>query len=121
MKMLSAIRWLVGGVVLLPMLTLAAQPLMAITSLAYPRLSSPAADWSAYGNTADEQRFSLLEQIHAGNVAGLGLDWALEVPDAVAFVSRLIGQEVTHFRASRQRPDRVQIRPPDEDFIRATR
>ena len=105
MKMLSAIGWLVGGVVLLPTLTLAAQPLMASTSLTSSRLSSPsqqAADWPAYGNTADEQRFSPLEQIHAGNVAKLGLDWALDVPDAVAFVSTpLMVEGVLYFSGDR--------------------
>jgi len=44
-------------------------------------------DWPAYGNTSTEQRFSPLAEIHAGNVGHLGLDWALDLPDAVSFTS----------------------------------
>jgi quinohemoprotein ethanol dehydrogenase len=31
--------------------------------------------WMSYGRTWDEQRYSPLKQIHAGNVKGLGLEW----------------------------------------------
>lgn len=44
-------------------------------------------DWPAYGRTADEQRFVPLDEIHRGNVHRLGLDWALDLPDAIAFNS----------------------------------
>jgi len=33
------------------------------------------ADWPSYGRTADEQRYSPLDQINAGNAARLGLAW----------------------------------------------
>jgi quinohemoprotein ethanol dehydrogenase len=46
-----------------------------------------AANWSGYGRTHDEQRFVPLEQINRRNVARLGLDWALDIPDAIAFNS----------------------------------
>lgn len=54
-------------------------------------LAAPAAagdvEWTAYGRTHDEQRYVPLDEIHRGNVAGLGLDWALDIPDAVSFNS----------------------------------
>ena len=44
-------------------------------------------DWLSYGNGYNEQRFSSLDQINAENVGRLGLDWALDIPDAIQFVS----------------------------------
>ena len=39
-----------------------------------------AADWMSYGRTYDEQRFSPLDEINAGNVAGLKLAWHYDLP-----------------------------------------
>jgi quinohemoprotein ethanol dehydrogenase len=38
------------------------------------------ANWLMHGRTYDEQRFSPLESIDQGNVAGLGLDWYFDFP-----------------------------------------
>jgi quinohemoprotein ethanol dehydrogenase len=54
-------------------------------SLASCRKSAPApaigdaADWTTYGRTSDEQRFSPLSQINEQNVAQLGLVWSREL------------------------------------------
>ena len=65
-------------------------------------LAAPAAEWPAYGRTPDEQRFSPLEQVNAGNVAGLGLDWALDIPDATTLVSTpLMVDGVIYFSGDR--------------------
>ncbi len=44
-------------------------------------------DWTGYGRTPDEQRFVPLRQINRRNVGRLGLDWALDLPDAIALNS----------------------------------
>jgi quinohemoprotein ethanol dehydrogenase len=46
-----------------------------------------ASNWVGYGRTAAEQHFSPLDQIDRDNVGRLGLDWALDLPDAVSFTS----------------------------------
>jgi quinohemoprotein ethanol dehydrogenase len=44
------------------------------------RITAPAAgEWLTYGRTYDEQRFSPLDRIDAGNVAQLGLAWAFDL------------------------------------------
>ena len=40
---------------------------------------SDADNWLGYGRTYDEQRFSPLEQINAGNVGQLSVAWAMEL------------------------------------------
>jgi hypothetical protein len=44
-------------------------------------------DWLAYGRTYSEQRFSPLDQINASNVADLGVDWYLDLPEDRGLVS----------------------------------
>ena len=44
-------------------------------------------DWLAYGRTHSERRFSPLVQINDGNVAGLKVDWYLDLPNDVGLVS----------------------------------
>jgi quinohemoprotein ethanol dehydrogenase len=39
-------------------------------------------NWLTYGRTYDEQRFSPLRQLDAGNVKGLGLAWSFDLPTA---------------------------------------
>jgi PQQ-dependent dehydrogenase (methanol/ethanol family) len=41
--------------------------------------SSGAGDWTTYGRTTDEQRFSPLDQINEQNVGQLGLQWSREL------------------------------------------
>ena len=41
--------------------------------------SSGAADWTTYGRTNDEQRFSPLDQINEQNIGQLGLQWSREL------------------------------------------
>ena len=38
-------------------------------------------NWLGYGRTHSQQRYSPLEQINASNVAKLGVDWSLELPN----------------------------------------
>ena len=48
------------------------------------RLTAAAADganWLSYGRTYDEQRFSPLKQLDAGNVGELKLAWHFDLPD----------------------------------------
>src|SRR5712675_71816 len=37
-------------------------------------------DWSTYGQSTAEQRFSPLEQINERNVESLGLEWSFDLP-----------------------------------------
>ena len=61
-------------------------------------------DWLAYGRTYSEQRFSPLEQIDAGNVAGLGVDWYLDLPTDRGLVSTpLVADGVLYFVGSMNR------------------
>jgi quinohemoprotein ethanol dehydrogenase len=100
MQRLAALRLALWLSFAFPVLAMAAPPLASRPTTPSPALR--AVNWPAYGNTADEQRFSPLEQIHAGNVAKLGLDWALDVPDAVAFVSTpLMVDGVLYFSGDR--------------------
>jgi quinohemoprotein ethanol dehydrogenase len=46
------------------------------------------ADWPAFGRSFSEQRYSPLRQIHAGNVARLGLAWSLDLPGVVNVASQ---------------------------------
>lgn len=59
----------------------------AFAGAAKPALSAADAEWPAYGRSASEQRFSPLTDITDKNVGHLGLDWALDMPDAASFVS----------------------------------
>jgi quinohemoprotein ethanol dehydrogenase len=45
------------------------------------------ANWLAYGRTHNERRFSPSDQINTGNVADLGVDWFLDLPNDVGLVS----------------------------------
>ncbi len=38
-------------------------------------------NWAAYGRTSSETRYSPLDQINAGNVKKLGIQWALDLPN----------------------------------------
>ncbi len=42
-------------------------------------VASAAADWTTYGRTTDEQRFSPLNQINEQNIGQLGLQWSREL------------------------------------------
>jgi len=45
-------------------------------------------DWPAFGRSFSEQRYSPLRQIHAGNVARLGLAWSLDLPGVINVASQ---------------------------------
>jgi len=65
---------------------------------------SAADNWLAFGRTYSEQRFSPLEQINDTNVADLGVDWYLELPDARGLVSTpLVVDGVLYFVGSMNR------------------
>jgi quinohemoprotein ethanol dehydrogenase len=44
-------------------------------------------NWLGFGRTYSEQRFSPLDQINAGNVANLRVDWFLDLPDDRGLIS----------------------------------
>ncbi len=59
-------------------------------------------NWSSYGLDHTEQRFSPLTQINRENIASLGLDWALDVPNAVSVNSTPLAVDgVIYFSADR--------------------
>ena len=61
-------------------------------------------NWLAYGRTYSEQRFSPLDQINAGNVSGLGVDWYMDLPNARGLVSTpLVVDGVMYFVESMNR------------------
>jgi quinohemoprotein ethanol dehydrogenase len=63
---------------------------------------SNTAGWLAYGRTHNEQRFSPLAQINTSNVAKLGVDWFIELPEAVGLVATpLVSEGVMYFVGSR--------------------
>ena len=60
-----------------------------------------AANWLSYGRTYSEQRFSPLDQINTGNVAQLGLDWALPLPaDRTLNATPIVVDGVLYFSGS---------------------
>jgi quinohemoprotein ethanol dehydrogenase len=55
----------------------------------------------AYGPTSDEQRFSPLDQVNDGNVAGLSVDWFIDLPTDKGLVSTpLVVDGVLYFVGS---------------------
>ena len=52
---------------------------MAACKKSGPSASSGTADWTTYGRTNDEQRFSPLDQINEQNIGRLGLQWSREL------------------------------------------
>lgn len=62
------------------------------------------AEWLAYGRTHMEQRFSPLSDIDTSTVAGLKVDWYLDLPDDVALVSTpLVVDGVLYFTGTMNR------------------
>jgi quinohemoprotein ethanol dehydrogenase len=75
------------------------------------------ADWLAYGRTYSEQRFSPLDQIDASNVADLGVDWYLDLPEDRGLVSTpLVADGTVYFVGSMNR-----VRAVDGATGRSTR
>jgi quinohemoprotein ethanol dehydrogenase len=61
-------------------------------------------NWLAFGRTYSEQRFSPLEQINDGNVADLGVDWYIDLPNARGLTSTpLVVDGVMYFVESMNR------------------
>jgi quinohemoprotein ethanol dehydrogenase len=54
-------------------------PLVSCQKSALVPAISAAADWTTYGRTNDEQRFSPLNQINEQNIGQLGLQWSREL------------------------------------------
>ncbi len=58
-------------------------------------------NWLSYGRTYSEKRFSPLDQINTETVNGLGLDWALELPDDRSLIGTpLVVDGVLYFTGS---------------------
>ena len=67
---------------------------------------------------ADEQRFSPLREINAGNVSELGVDWYLPLPDARGLVSTpLVVDGVMYFVESMNRIRAVDATNGDELWV----
>ena len=63
--------------------------------------TSNAEDWLAFGRTYDEQRFSPLTAIDTATVAGLKVDWYLDLPEDRGLVSTpLVADGVMYFVGS---------------------
>ena len=76
--------------------------LLGLTLIALTTAAAEDRDWASYGLDHTEQRFSELTQINRGNVGKLGLDWALDVPNAVSINSTpLAVAGVIYFSADR--------------------
>ena len=61
-------------------------------------------NWLAFGRTYSEQRFSPLDQINDSNVANLGVDWFMDLPNARGLVSTpLVVDSVMYFVESMNR------------------
>ena len=61
-------------------------------------------NWLAFGRTYSEQRFSPLAQINGGNVADLGVDWYIDLPNARGLTSTpLVVDGVMYFVESMNR------------------
>jgi quinohemoprotein ethanol dehydrogenase len=61
-------------------------------------------NWLAFGRTYSEQRFSPLERVNDANVASLGVDWYLDLPNARGLVSTpLVVDGVMYFVESMNR------------------
>ena len=68
-----------------------------------------AENWLAYGRNYSEQRYSPLEQIHAGNVASLGLAWSMPLPEDRSLLSTpLVVDGVMYFTGSWSRTRAVE-------------
>jgi quinohemoprotein ethanol dehydrogenase len=64
--------------------------------------ASNTSEWLAYGRTANEQRFSPLNQVNASNVSNLKVDWFIDLPGAVGLVATpLVADGVMYFVTSR--------------------
>ena len=61
------------------LLSLATLALLAACAQKAP--DGPSGDWPSVGHDSDEQRFSPLAQVNAGNVAKLGIAWYADLPD----------------------------------------
>ena len=60
-----------------------------------------AVNWPGYGRTYSEQRFSPLDQINAGNVGKLGVEWVLDLPrDRSLTGTPLVVDGVLYFNGS---------------------
>ncbi|SFR89012.1 PQQ-dependent dehydrogenase, methanol/ethanol family [Sphingomonas jatrophae] len=55
------------------------------------------ADWAAYGRTSEEDHYSPLEQINAGNISQLGLVWLADVDTFDSFTAPLAVGGVLYF------------------------
>jgi quinohemoprotein ethanol dehydrogenase len=75
-------------------------------------------NWLAYGRTYSEQRFSPLDQINAGNVSGLGVDWYMDLRNARGLVSTpLVVDGVMYFVESMNRIRAVNATSGDEIWM----
>ena len=91
-----------SAVIVKPGVIAAMVAIALITVANLTRAGEENTDWQSYGNDYTEQRYSPLTQINHDNVAHLGLDWALDVPNAVSINSTPLAVDGTiYFSADR--------------------
>ena len=78
--------WVVGAV-LISTLVACSDTANETATAEEPAEAVQETNWLSYGNEHNEQRFSHLDQVSSANVGDLKLDWELEIPDAISFVS----------------------------------
>ena len=78
---------------------------------AYLASGGDGSDWPAYGRTSTEQRYSPLDQINAGNVKDLGIQWVTELPDERSLIATPLAVDgVIYFTGSYSRTYAVDAR-----------
>jgi PQQ-dependent dehydrogenase (methanol/ethanol family) len=66
---------------------IAAASLLASTSALSAAPAARDVEWTAHGRTGDEQRYTPLDQINAGNISQLGLAWYADIADKGGYQS----------------------------------
>ncbi len=103
----SILSWLFS----LLLLSCGAQAADTVVDDAYLANGGDGSNWPAYGRTSTEQRYSPLDQINAGNVKQLGIQWVLDLPNERSLIATpLVVDGVLYFTASYSRTYAVDAR-----------
>ncbi|MBX9607426.1 MAG: PQQ-dependent dehydrogenase, methanol/ethanol family [Gammaproteobacteria bacterium] len=90
-----------GWVAGLALLAGSAQAADTVVDDAYLANGGDGGNWPAYGRTSTEQRYSPLDQINAGNVKKLGIEWVLDLPKERSLIATpLVVDGVIYFTGS---------------------
>ena len=92
---------ILGWISILLLLTCSAQAADTVVDDVYLASGGDGSYWPAYGRTSTEQRYSPLDQINAGNVKQLGIQWVLDLPTERSLIATpLVVDGVLYFTAS---------------------